>query len=286
MPRFICMTSLSVNAKLALILLFCLCVNICLNVRPSPTVMRSEPLVKHFQMQIMDILILMVLSLCPIIFILFEIDLNIRYIPFNMRLNTLTTSKKAKCHTNLYFYLLLLVYVMIYEYFFIAFLPFDIFSTHLGIRRITKKSVLLAKIFHDIIVGVTFGACYKIMYLSFFNIACFSHYPFETLAVWISLIRIALCPDIHPNPGPDHTNTFAGGFLSFCNWNLNTLSKDDFYRITLLQAHNTEHNYDIISLCETSLDNNVQVPEMPEYKFHSCNHPDGNRNGGVGIITT
>ena len=122
------------------------------------------------------------------------------------------------------------------------------------------------------------------MYLSFFNIACFSHYPFETLAVWISLIRIALCPDIHPNPGPDHTNSFAGGFLSFCNWNLNTLSKDEFYRITLLQAHNTEHNYDIISLCETSLDDKVEVPEMPGYKFHSCNHPDGNRSGGVGIF--
>ena len=76
----------------------------------------------------------------------------------------------------------------------------------------------------------------------------------------------------------------VGGFLSFCNWNLNTLSKDDFYRITLLQAHNTEHNYDIISLCETSLDDEVEVPEMPGYKFHSCNHPDGNRSGGVGIF--
>ena len=47
--------------------------------------------------------------------------------------------------------------------------------------------------------------------------------------------------------------------------------------------HNTEHNYDIISLCETSLDDEAQVPEMTGYKFHSCNHPDGNRSGGVGI---
>ena len=23
---------------------------------------------------------------------------------------------------------------------------------------------------------------------------------------------------------------------------------------------------------------------MPGYKFHSCNHPDGNRSGGVGIF--
>ena len=77
---------------------------------------------------------------------------------------------------------------------------------------------------------------------------------------------------------------FTEGFLSFCNWNLNTLSKDDLYGITLLQAHNTEHNYDIISLCETSLDDEVLVPVMPGYKFHSCNHPDGSRSGGVGIF--
>ena len=97
-------------------------------------------------------------------------------------------------------------------------------------------------------------------------------------------MRLALCPDIHPNPGPPHSINFAGGFFSFCNWNLNTLSKEDFSRITLLEAHNAEHNYDIISLCETSLDDKVQVPEMAGYKFHSCNHPDGNRSGGVGIF--
>ena len=72
--------------------------------------------------------------------------------------------------------------------------------------------------------------------------------------------------------------------LSFCNWNLNTLCKDDFTRITLLEAHNAEYIYDIIPLCETSLDDNVQVPEMPGYKFYSCNHPDGNRSGGVGVF--
>ena len=90
--------------------------------------------------------------------------------------------------------------------------------------------------------------------------------------------------DIHPNPGP--VNNVSGGFLSFCNWNLNTLSKDNFHRITLLEAHNTNHNYDIISLCETSLNDNIQVHDnaLPGYKFHPCNHPDGDRSGGVGIF--
>ena len=94
LPRFFCMTSLSVNAKLVLILLFCLCVNICVIVLPSPTVTRSEPLVKHLQMQIMDIVVLMILVFCVITFMFSKIDLNIRYIPFNICLNTLTTSKR------------------------------------------------------------------------------------------------------------------------------------------------------------------------------------------------
>ena len=82
------------------------------------------------------------------------------------------------------------------------------------------------------------------------------------------------------------SKSFSTGFLSFCNWNLNTLSKDDFYRISLLEAHNTEFNYDIISLCETSLNDSINVPEnaLPGYRFHSCNHPNGDRSGGVGFF--
>ena len=109
-------------------------------------------------------------------------------------------------------------------------------------------------------------------------------HPYGILAVWVSLLHLILCPDIHPNPGPTHSNIVTEIFLSFGNWNLNTLCKKDFSRITLLEAHNTEYNYDIISLCETSLDTTIKVPDMPGYKFHSCNHPDGNRSGGVGIF--
>ena len=222
--------------------------------------------------------------LCLFVFILSKIDLNIRYIPFNTRLNTLTALKKAKCHENLYFYILLILYVMTFEYLSIVLLPYEFCKIHLDFRKITQKSVLLVKMSHNLFAIITLGVCYSFAYLVLFSIFCIFRYPFETLAVWISLMRLALCPDIHPNPGPDHTNYFAVGFLSFCNWNLNTLSKDNFYRITLLQAHNTEYNYDIISLCETSLDQTIQVPEMPGYKFQSCDHPDGNRSGGVGVL--
>ena len=107
------------------------------------------------------------------------------------------------------------------------------------------------------------------------------------IALWYYALHLILSSDIHPNPGPmQSSNNLSGGFLSFCNWNLNTLSKDDFCRISLLEAHNTNFNYDIISLCETSLNETIQVPEniLPGYKFHASNHPDGNRSGGVGIF--
>ena len=114
---------------------------------------------------------------------------------------------------------------------------------------------------------------------------CFS--SFELTAFWISILLIKLSSDVHPNPGPHSINqNFSSGFLSFCNWNLNTLSKDEFYRTSLLEAHNSLYKYDIISLCETSLSDDITVPEnsLPGYIYHPLNNPDGSRNGGVGIF--
>ena len=75
-------------------------------------------------------------------------------------------------------------------------------------------------------------------------------------------------------------------FFSFCNWNLNTISKDDFSRIHLLNAHNAIHDYDILALCETSLGINENVPKniFPGYQYFACNHPSGEKKGGVGIF--
>ena len=108
--------------------------------------------------------------------------------------------------------------------------------------------------------------------------------PCDCYAIWFILLRIYLSEDIHPNPGPN--SEFSSSFLSFCNWNLNSLGKDDFYRISLLEAHNTKFNYDIISLCETSLNDTISVKEnsLPGYNFVSLNNPDGSKNGGVGLF--
>ena len=110
--------------------------------------------------------------------------------------------------------------------------------------------------------------------------------PSELSALWLFLLSIVLSGDVHPNPGPLVPDEFSTGFLSFCNWNLNSLASNDFARITLLNAENTIHKYDIISLCETSLNTTTTVTPnaIPGYSFHPLNHPSGERHGGVGIF--
>ena len=252
----------------------------------SPPLTRPEPLVRHLQIDVSSIVTPILLCMCVIVLILPNIDLNCRFISFNTRLNTLSASKRTSLTDNLFLLLLFLSYLAIFEYYFLIFVPYEFFKVHFDSHYAVKQSFGLVKLFHSSIANIALRACYRLTCLVYLVIVCFCHYPYEILALWFLLLRLILCPDINPNPGPVHLNNFSGGFLSFCNWNLNTLSKDEFSRITLLEAHNAEYNYDIISLCETSLSDAVRVPEnaLPGYKFYSCDHPDGERSGGVGIF--
>ena len=67
---------------------------------------------------------------------------------------------------------------------------------------------------------------------------------------------------------------------------MNTLSKNNFERVSLIEANNALFKYDIISLCETSLNDTQKVPDniLNGYSYHACNHPSGERKGGVGMF--
>ena len=67
------------------------------------------------------------------------------------------------------------------------------------------------------------------------------------------------------------------------NWNLNSLN---FQRVQLIEAHNSIFNYDFISICETSLNDSVELPGtlLDEYIFVSANKPANTRHGGVGLF--
>ena len=65
-----------------------------------------------------------------------------------------------------------------------------------------------------------------------------------------------------------------------------TLAKENFQRVRLIEAHTSIFNYDLISICETSLDDAVESPEtlLNGYTFVSANNPANNRHGGVGLF--
>ena len=95
------------------------------------------------------------------------------------------------------------------------------------------------------------------------------------------IILILLSNDIQLNPGPH----FQNNFFNFMSWNVNSLAKDNFQRTRLIEAHNTLFNYDLISICETSLNDSVDLPEtlINDYTFVSANNQANVRHGGVGF---
>ena len=162
-----------------------------------------------------------------------------------------------------------------------------LFDSYAVLDLLCIRALLLSVHWHNFVFNLGLNLCQKLImsnYRQLFYPLCKTH---ELTAFWIFALLILLSSDIHPNPGPPpQSSEFSNGFLSFCNWNLNTLSKDNFSRVSLLQAHNTIFKYDIISLCETSLNDDIQVPEgiLPGYQYHPLNHPDGRKSGGVGIF--
>ena len=99
---------------------------------------------------------------------------------------------------------------------------------------------------------------------------------------WVFLLFLMLANDIEFNPGP----RYHEGFFSFMNWNLNSLVKNNFERVKLIEAHNSLFNYDIISLCETGLNASTEIPDplLNDYTFISANHKNNASHGGVGLF--
>ena len=71
------------------------------------------------------------------------------------------------------------------------------------------------------------------------------------------------------------------------NWNLNSLTKDNFRRVDLIEAHNSIFNYDLISVCGTNLNDSIELPEtlLQDYTFVPANHPSNMKHGGVAFFT-
>ena len=180
------MTSL-MNAKFVFIFILFLYVNMCITVSPPPAtpVMRSEPLVRHLILEKSAIFKLSYLCLCLTTLIMLNINSNCRYLSFDTRLNTLSVPTKANRTENLLFFVFFSVYLLIYEYYFVIFLPCEFWKVHLDTRRIRKKSTALVRKFHSLNANTTLRGCSRLFHFGYINLACFCNYPLETLATWI-----------------------------------------------------------------------------------------------------
>ena len=159
---------------------------------PSPTFTRSVTLVKHLHVDLYSILTLFLLCMCLTVITLSNIDLNCRFVCFRTRLNTLRP--KSSKNTSHHFLLFFLSYVMLFEYYFIIFLPYEFLNVHLNIKARVKSLNVILKMVHCGIANTTLGVCHRLTVLSYIHIACFCNYPLETIALWIFLMRLALCP--------------------------------------------------------------------------------------------
>ena len=106
--------------------------------------------------------------------------------------------------------------------------------------------------YHTAVTAVT-AACF--LCLMIFQIWCYL--CTRNVHLWLPIILITLSNDVHLNPRP----SFQNNFLNFKAWNVNSLAKDNFQRVRLIEARNTIFNYDLTSICETSLNDSVESPE-------------------------
>ena len=105
---------------------------------------------------------------------------------------------------------------------------------------------------------------------------------FFFLITFLSLLLI-LSNDVELNPGPKKDS--SKGNFSVAHWNLNNIAAPNFVKLSQLEAYNTMHSYDLISLSETWLDSTTSIDSndlsLKVYNLHLVDDPDNIKKGGV-----
>ena len=119
-----------------------------------------------------------------------------------------------------------------------------------------------------------------ILCLMMFQIWCYLHT--KIVPDWLPVVLLILSNDVHLNPGPH----FQNNVFNFMSWNTNSLAKGNFQRVHRIEAHNSIFNDDLISICETSQNDSVGLPEtlLDDYTFVPANKPGNTRHGKVGLL--
>ena len=98
---------------------------------------------------------------------------------------------------------------------------------------------------------------------------------------FIQCLLLIKCGDIETNPGPFNDTKS----LSICHWNLNGISTHNYVKLSMLEAYNALHDYDIICISETFLNsfhlNNHPSLKLKGYELIRSDHPSNTKRGGV-----
>ena len=141
-------------------------------------------------------------------------------------------------------------FLSLYEPFFFFFAIDKTFLSHFPNRNtlVAFNKSLFFKLHRTCFLIFTYTIISVIIIVySFLSIPC--------ATLWYFQLVIYLSSDISKNPGPQ----FQNNFFNFMSWNLNSLAKYNFQRVSLIEAHNSLFNYDLISICETCLSDSVDL---------------------------
>ena len=101
---------------------------------------------------------------------------------------------------------------------------------------------------------------------------------------WLFLILTKRSGDIEQNSGPKPNSCQS---FSICHWNFNSISADNFIKLSLLRPYIAIQKFDVFCLSETSLNasisNNDDSSEVPGYNLFRADHPFNTKRGGVCI---
>ena len=91
--------------------------------------------------------------------------------------------------------------------------------------------------------------------------------------------------DIEVNPAPK--KKAAAEHFSCCHWNVNSLAAHDYQKVSILEAYNAIHHYDLVCVSETYLYSSILNDEkdilVKGYSLVRADHPSNTKRGGACI---
>ena len=167
-----------------------------------------------------------------------------------------------------------------YSYFSENFHNYDTFTLAVGLIILTFFHLInvlsnwkfIFRILPDLVSICNFSR--KILYLSMIGVYVYH--------IWLSLTIIRLSGDIEENPGPKRNSNQS---FSICHWNLNSITAQNYLKISLLRAYILLHNFDVVCISETYLDSTTALDdenlEIAGYSLSRTDHASNSNRGGV-----